>query len=120
MRTSVSPSVKGHRQAQFSLGCLLVSEADGNAGLMGAGGRSPMADVGLARHCPPARFGSPVAPQLAAPPHVTPPLSAPPPVAPPLAARHLSRPHWPPHHLSRPLEAACQTDRPDRDYDLTK
>jgi len=38
----------GEGEAQFSQGCLLVSGADGNVGFMGAGGRSPMADVGLA------------------------------------------------------------------------
>ena len=39
----------GDGKAQFSQGYLLVSEADGGAGLlMGAGGRSPKADVGLA------------------------------------------------------------------------
>ena len=46
-------AAKGDGEAQFSQGWLLVSHADGNAGLlgaglMGAGGRSPMADVGLA------------------------------------------------------------------------
>jgi hypothetical protein len=41
-------AAKGEREAQFSQGCLLVSEAGGNTGLMGASGRSPVADVGLA------------------------------------------------------------------------
>ena len=40
-------AAKGEGEAQFSRGCMLVSEADGNAGLLGASGRSPMADVGL-------------------------------------------------------------------------
>jgi hypothetical protein len=38
----------GDGAAQFSLGCLLVGGADGDAVFMGAGGRSPTADVGLA------------------------------------------------------------------------
>jgi hypothetical protein len=38
----------GDGEAQFSYGCLLVNEADGYAGLLGASGRSPIADVGLA------------------------------------------------------------------------
>jgi hypothetical protein len=41
-------AAKGMGEAQFSQGCLLVSEADGHADFMGASGRSPMADVGLA------------------------------------------------------------------------
>ena len=41
-------AAKGEGEAQFSQGCMLVSRADGNAGLPGASGRSPMADVGLA------------------------------------------------------------------------
>jgi hypothetical protein len=41
-------AAKGEGEAQFSQGCFLVSEADGHVGLMGAGGRSPKADVGLA------------------------------------------------------------------------
>jgi len=41
-------AAKGEGEAQFSQGCLLVTRADGNAGLTGASGRSPMADVGLA------------------------------------------------------------------------
>jgi len=41
-------AAKGDGEAQFSQGCLLVSRADGIEGLMGAGGRSPIADVGLA------------------------------------------------------------------------
>ena len=46
-------AAKGEGEAQFSQGCLLVNEADGNvAGLsLGASGRSPLADVGLA-FCP--------------------------------------------------------------------
>ena len=39
-------AAKGEGEAQFSRGCMLVSEADGNAGLMSS--RSPLADVGLA------------------------------------------------------------------------
>jgi hypothetical protein len=38
----------GEGEAQFSQGCLLVSEADGHVGSRGEIGRSPMADVGLA------------------------------------------------------------------------
>ena len=38
----------GDREAQFSLGSQLVREADGDGALLGAGGRSPMADVGFA------------------------------------------------------------------------
>ena len=38
----------GDREAQWSLGFQLVSAAGGHAGSLGAGGRSPMADVGLA------------------------------------------------------------------------
>jgi len=39
----------GDGEAQFTVGCLLVSRADGNAALrLGESGRSPMADVGLA------------------------------------------------------------------------
>jgi len=41
-------AAKGEGEAQFSQGCLLVSEADGHVGMMGASGRSPLADVGLA------------------------------------------------------------------------
>jgi len=42
-------AAKGDGEAQFSQGCLLVSRADGVPGTpLGAGGRSPMADVGLA------------------------------------------------------------------------
>jgi len=41
-------AAKGEGEAQFSQGCMLVFEADGDAGLLGAGGRSPKADVGLA------------------------------------------------------------------------
>ena len=42
-------AAKGEGEAQFSQGCMLVSEADvGHAGLLGASGRSPTADVGLA------------------------------------------------------------------------
>jgi len=41
-------AAQGEGEAQFSQGCLLVDRADGNAGFMGASGRSPMADVGLA------------------------------------------------------------------------
>jgi len=39
----------GDREAQWSLGCQLVIEADGAAGAtaLGAAGRSPMANVGL-------------------------------------------------------------------------
>jgi hypothetical protein len=39
---------QGDREAQWSLGFRLVEEADGDGGLLGAGGRSPVADVGLA------------------------------------------------------------------------
>ena len=49
-------AAKGEGEAQFSQGCRLVSRADGNTGLMGASGRSPMAEVGLALS--PARFQS--------------------------------------------------------------
>jgi hypothetical protein len=38
----------GEGEAQFSQGWLLVFAADGFAGLLGVGGRSPKADVGLA------------------------------------------------------------------------
>ena len=38
----------GDREAQWSLGFRLVEEADGDGGLLGASGRSPTADVGLA------------------------------------------------------------------------
>ena len=41
-------AANGEGEAQFSQGCLLVSEADGNAGSFGLGGRSPLADVGFA------------------------------------------------------------------------
>jgi len=41
-------AAQGEGEAQFSLGCLLVHEADGRVGSMGASGRSPLADVGLA------------------------------------------------------------------------
>ena len=47
-------AAKGEAEAQFSLGYLLVSEADGDAGFsgpgthLGSGGRSPKADAGLA------------------------------------------------------------------------
>jgi len=41
-------AAKREGEAQFSMGCLLVSRADGNGGLLGASGRSLMADVGLA------------------------------------------------------------------------
>jgi hypothetical protein len=41
-------AVKGEAEAQFSQGCLFVSEGDGVAGLLGSGGRSPVADVELA------------------------------------------------------------------------
>jgi len=41
-------AARGEGEAQFSQGCLLVSEADGNAGEIGASGRSLMADVSLA------------------------------------------------------------------------
>ena len=42
-------AAQGDGEAQFSQGCLLVSRADGNVGdLLGASGRSPVADVGLA------------------------------------------------------------------------
>jgi len=43
----------GDREAQFSLGCQLVSEADGGAAgtSLGAGGRSLKADVGLVELC---------------------------------------------------------------------
>jgi len=39
---------EGDRAAQYSLGCRVVSRADGNVGSLGASGRSPLADVGLA------------------------------------------------------------------------
>jgi hypothetical protein len=38
----------GDREAQYSLGYRLVSESDGGAGTLGAGGRSAKADVWLA------------------------------------------------------------------------
>ena len=41
-------AAKGEGEAQFTQGCRLVSEADGNADLLGASGNSLMADVGLA------------------------------------------------------------------------
>ena len=41
-------AANGEGGAQFSLGYLLVREADGNVGFMGASGSSPVADVGLA------------------------------------------------------------------------
>ena len=43
-------AAEGDREAQFSLGYALVCEADEDAGatLVGASGRSPTADVGLA------------------------------------------------------------------------
>jgi hypothetical protein len=41
-------AAQGDAEAQYSHGCLLVSAADGDGGFMGAGGRSPLADVGLA------------------------------------------------------------------------
>jgi hypothetical protein len=42
-------AAKGDGEAQFSQGCMLVSRADGTPGRpLGAGGSSPMADVGLA------------------------------------------------------------------------
>ena len=41
-------AANGDGEAQFSRGCLLVCEADGTASSLGGGGRSPMADVGLA------------------------------------------------------------------------
>jgi hypothetical protein len=41
-------AAEGDGEAQYSQGCLLASAAGGNVGMMGAGGRSPMADVGLA------------------------------------------------------------------------
>jgi len=42
-------AAKGEGEAQFSLGCKLVSEADGHGGRpLGTSGRSPVADVGLA------------------------------------------------------------------------
>ena len=40
-------AAKGEGEAQFSLGFLMVYDEDGNTGLLGASGRSPMADVGL-------------------------------------------------------------------------
>ena len=40
-------AAKGEGEAQFSHGCVLVSAAGGDVGLMGASGRSPMADAGL-------------------------------------------------------------------------
>jgi hypothetical protein len=40
---------EGHRAAQYTEGCRLLSEAkEGRREKMGAGGRSPKADVGLA------------------------------------------------------------------------
>jgi len=42
-------AVEGDREAQFSLGCWLVCEADGAAGTpLGTASRSPKADVGFA------------------------------------------------------------------------
>ena len=41
-------AANGEGEAQFSQGCLLVDRADGNAGFMGASGRSPEADEGTA------------------------------------------------------------------------
>jgi hypothetical protein len=41
-------AAQGDGEAQFSQGCLLVHEADGSTGLLGASGRSPKSDVGLA------------------------------------------------------------------------
>ena len=41
----------GDMEARWSLGYWLVSEADGGARDMGAGGRSPQADVGFRLHC---------------------------------------------------------------------
>jgi len=43
----------GDRAAQYSQGCGLMSEVTGSdgAGLSGPEGRSPQAEVGLARHC---------------------------------------------------------------------
>ena len=47
-------AANGEGEAQFSQGCFLVSRADGNAGSLGASGRSPLADVGLEGwHFPP-------------------------------------------------------------------
>ena len=41
---------EGDGEARWSQGCRLMSEADGGAGsTLGASGRSPKADVGLAR-----------------------------------------------------------------------
>jgi hypothetical protein len=37
----------GDREAQFSLGFMLMRAADGNSGPLGVSGRSPKADVGL-------------------------------------------------------------------------
>jgi hypothetical protein len=41
-------AAEGDREAQFTLGCRLVSEADGLAGPLGTAGRSQQADVGFA------------------------------------------------------------------------
>jgi len=41
-------AAKGDGEAQWSQGYLLVRQADGHAGGIGASGRSPVADVGLA------------------------------------------------------------------------
>ena len=42
-------AAEGEGEAQFSQGFMLVSEADGDVGLLlGVSGRSPMADVGFA------------------------------------------------------------------------
>jgi hypothetical protein len=50
-------AANGEGEAQFSQGCLLVSGGrDGDAGWLGASGRSPMANVGLA--LPPACLDS--------------------------------------------------------------
>ena len=62
---------EGHREAQFSQGCVLVTQADGNKdddeiyiGL-GTSGRSPMADVGLKGwHIAPKRFWSLTTPKF--------------------------------------------------------
>jgi len=54
-------AAKGEGEAQFSQGCLLVRQADGNAGSFGAGGRSPKADVGW--HFPPTCFESLIGPR---------------------------------------------------------
>jgi hypothetical protein len=40
-------AAQGEGRAQFSQGCMLMLGGGGNVGLTGAGGSSPVADVGL-------------------------------------------------------------------------